>query len=669
MTVATTASSISYAEDGTSVVFAVPFKFGLATDLVVRRLIPGAAAVLLALGTDYSVSGAGADAGGSITRTAATSGATLLIDRKTSRIQDMHYATGDRFPAASHEAALDRLSEVDQEQDTQLSRALQVPPGETGGTLPALADRQGKVVTFGADGGLAAVDSFGLGIAEYFGGGDWAEDAPLLDQGDWNMATVGNWGPFRFKGPTAARALFENVTLAMGEEVFANDIDTKFVGDGRTPGGVPMRNGWGLRPESFRQPGDVNDGQSFQRMVAWAEANHIINIYLSDRFYDISGYQLVISTALQFGGAGFTESGILPADDGGAFATPVLGTYIKCNCVGAPGILVQGGNARGARFDAIGFYQDQPTPADGWAPNDYDYILRAQDCQGGIELGRIQLLGVTRFFDCVNSGRPVIEEIRGQWFVNCIRLDLDEDATEVKHVHGHLFWANHSAVRAYMQTHNETLIAARSDGLKIGYLFAFCGLALMRFTDLGNGPTSGFHVDFAYADAHKEHTVFDAPAISGYIGSWIHSAADSNAGMTATAQAGSHSFRSTAAAVNGRLDVGRIDSQRLDGTGAPGQWIRNEGGTTIRVFAPYFVNAGAARPIYSPLAPVQLVNAPVTDYSGPLTTTPTEVVFGLSTSNGGLLPTFANNAAALAGGLLAGWIYVDPNDFVKRVHT
>ncbi|WEK43651.1 MAG: hypothetical protein P0Y64_02115 [Candidatus Sphingomonas colombiensis] len=139
MTVAALPATISYIEDGATTVFAVPYRFKAAGDLVVER-ISGGDVSRLALGVDYSATGGETDAGGTLTRTAATSGATLRITRATARTQPMEYTVGDRFPATSHEQALDRCILIDQEQDVAIGdirlRALLLAPGATGGAIP-----------------------------------------------------------------------------------------------------------------------------------------------------------------------------------------------------------------------------------------------------------------------------------------------------------------------------------------------------------------------------------------------------------------------------------------------------------------------------------------------------------------------------------------------------
>ncbi len=169
MTVAALPSVAEYLEDGVTTSFPAPFRFKAATDLIVERIITGTGTVTtLAIGVDYAVVGGQTDAGGTITRTAATNGAMLKIRRNTARAQPMVYTTGDRFPAVSHEEALDRQMLIAQEQAADHadldSRALTVPPGEIAPPLAPLADRIGgtkKVLAIDQDSGAFVVEPIG----------------------------------------------------------------------------------------------------------------------------------------------------------------------------------------------------------------------------------------------------------------------------------------------------------------------------------------------------------------------------------------------------------------------------------------------------------------------------------------------------------------------------
>ena len=156
VTVAARTAVVSYAEDGVSTLFAVPYRFKASTDLVVERIQADGTVLTLAIGADYTVSGGETDAGGSIRRAVASSGATLRIRRVTVRAQPMAYPTGGRFPAESHEAALDRLTLIAQEQDDLQSdtadRALLLPAGEVAAELPPAAGRARSALVFDDEG-------------------------------------------------------------------------------------------------------------------------------------------------------------------------------------------------------------------------------------------------------------------------------------------------------------------------------------------------------------------------------------------------------------------------------------------------------------------------------------------------------------------------------------
>lgn len=167
MTVAALPAVAEYLEDGVTTSFPAPFRFKAAADLVVERILDSGL-VTLAIGVDYTVTGGETDAGGAVKRTAATNGARLRIRRETARAQPMVYTTGDRFPAVSHEEALDRQMLIAQEQAADISdldsRALTVPPGEVAPMLPPLSERIGgskKVLAVNQETGALQVEPIG----------------------------------------------------------------------------------------------------------------------------------------------------------------------------------------------------------------------------------------------------------------------------------------------------------------------------------------------------------------------------------------------------------------------------------------------------------------------------------------------------------------------------
>jgi len=125
MTVPVSTNKISYAGDGTTTVFAYPFKIFNDVDLVVVIRDADGNETTKTLGADYTVSGAGSDSGGNVTMTTApASGETLVIYRDMAITQETDYVEGDPFPASAHENALDKLTMICQQLDAMMNRAV-----------------------------------------------------------------------------------------------------------------------------------------------------------------------------------------------------------------------------------------------------------------------------------------------------------------------------------------------------------------------------------------------------------------------------------------------------------------------------------------------------------------------------------------------------------------
>lgn len=173
MTVAAVTPRASYLETGVPVALptvdtegaSAPWRFLEAGHLSVKRILLSGTRIPLALGTDYTVAGAGGTGAGSVTPTASIAGATLLIERATPPAQTADYTSNDAFPAETHETALDRQAMALQDSDLangeKFARAMLAPEGETMGPLPAIAARASKFLAF--DAGSAPIASSGTG--------------------------------------------------------------------------------------------------------------------------------------------------------------------------------------------------------------------------------------------------------------------------------------------------------------------------------------------------------------------------------------------------------------------------------------------------------------------------------------------------------------------------
>lgn len=169
MTVSSSTSAQTFNCDGTTTVFTCPFRVLESSELVGYLItVATNASVPLVNGTDFAVTGVGAANAIATTTTTYSSAYQVNFRRRTQRLQLTDYRDNDPFPAESHENALDRLTHVVQELDTDLGRALLAPEPETGITLPSAEDRADRLLGFDSDGdpvALAPADGSAASLA------------------------------------------------------------------------------------------------------------------------------------------------------------------------------------------------------------------------------------------------------------------------------------------------------------------------------------------------------------------------------------------------------------------------------------------------------------------------------------------------------------------------
>ena len=173
MTISTTTSRISYNGNGVTTVFAFPYRFLANGDLVVVEVAADGTETVKTITTHYTITGAGDDAGGSVTMLVApASGTRLVIYRDTEVVQETDYISGDSFPAESHERALDRLTMILQEKTpgaAGATRAIQIPigdPGDVNTVLPPSIARLDKFLVFDATTGSVGVSNVTISQVE-----------------------------------------------------------------------------------------------------------------------------------------------------------------------------------------------------------------------------------------------------------------------------------------------------------------------------------------------------------------------------------------------------------------------------------------------------------------------------------------------------------------------
>ena len=155
MTLSTTATAVSYAGNGATTAFPVPFVFYDRSELqVVERVLATGVETVKELDGDYAVSGGNGATGTVTAQSAPASTVSWHIRRATQRTQEHAYVANDAFPAASHERALDRLTAQGQETAADLGRAVLTPRTDPAMdlTLPPASRRARKAMIFDADG-------------------------------------------------------------------------------------------------------------------------------------------------------------------------------------------------------------------------------------------------------------------------------------------------------------------------------------------------------------------------------------------------------------------------------------------------------------------------------------------------------------------------------------
>lgn len=161
MTVASDVARVDYNGAGHNGPFTIPFYFINDSDiLVIKTEISTGAAVTLALTTDYVLTGAGNPAGGTLV-TVAVLPVThkIAIIRDPVRTQLTDYTPNDKFPAESHETALDKLTMISQRAHEIISRSIRMPEGDAAvSVLPKSSDRANKFVGFDPSGNVTVLE-------------------------------------------------------------------------------------------------------------------------------------------------------------------------------------------------------------------------------------------------------------------------------------------------------------------------------------------------------------------------------------------------------------------------------------------------------------------------------------------------------------------------------
>lgn len=126
MTVKSDQRKVIYSGNGVTTSFTIPFYFINDADIQVS-VNDGTTPTDLILGTDYTLSGAGVETGGTLTTVSpVASGSEIAILRNVPYKQEMDIPENDIFPSQNMERALDRLTMQTQQLAEQVARSVTV---------------------------------------------------------------------------------------------------------------------------------------------------------------------------------------------------------------------------------------------------------------------------------------------------------------------------------------------------------------------------------------------------------------------------------------------------------------------------------------------------------------------------------------------------------------
>lgn len=161
MTVSSTTVRSQHTGDGSTSALGTGFEFDEDTEVkVTRRIIATGAETVLTVTTHYTVAGGSGDEG-TVTPTAVDGVAVFqgtdewTLERVSPITQETEWVENDDFPAASHEAAADKLTFIAQERDDKAGRSLVIPATDLTTLdmeLPNSVDRASLFLAFDADG-------------------------------------------------------------------------------------------------------------------------------------------------------------------------------------------------------------------------------------------------------------------------------------------------------------------------------------------------------------------------------------------------------------------------------------------------------------------------------------------------------------------------------------
>lgn len=195
MTISSTYSPVQYNGNGVTTIFAVPYEFYAASDLVVKStVILTGVTTTLTITTDYTVSGGSGSTGNVTFVTAPASTVRITIERAIPYTQTQDYQENTAFPAATLETGLDKAVVMAQQAKAAADLALKFPatdPSASRGEIPNSVSRANAILSFDANGVPSAVALASIGDINVSLTSPQTNDALVYNAGVWNNKSIG----------------------------------------------------------------------------------------------------------------------------------------------------------------------------------------------------------------------------------------------------------------------------------------------------------------------------------------------------------------------------------------------------------------------------------------------------------------------------------------------
>jgi len=266
----------------------------------------------------------------------------------------------------------------------------------------------------------------------------------------------------------------------------------------------------GVDVRDFGAVGDgvANDAPAIQAAInALGSAGGVVN--LGARTYRLASAIVVNAGAVRLVGQGFNEGG-----------SPGAGTWLTVDQTSFTPLTFNSTAARGSAVVNLAVRQAHTaTQNAAWAPTNYGWFFRVENCLGGVDFDNVLLSGVNRGIFIRNSGRTDLRRIRGQVFTAGIEVDEAYDTVRLANIHFWPFWSSNDHVVRWQQANGDALIFRRVDGVFVDQSFVLGYRSMFRFSSSAAGYTQKFSIGQAYADFVRHGLLVEAAGTDGQIDS------------------------------------------------------------------------------------------------------------------------------------------------------